>query len=71
MTASIAKPGYHVSDFEIMSLVPSATTMAVVVLVILLAMIFAPTVAFRPSRASRTTFVQMLVACAFTASLPK
>jgi hypothetical protein len=58
----MAYRGYHDWDFEIMSLVPSATTIAVVDAVTLSAMILAPTVALRPLRASRTTFVQIFVA---------
>lgn len=52
ISLSMTHAGYQVSDFEIMSLVPRATTMAVVSLVNFFLSIAAPAEAVRPTRAS-------------------
>ena len=64
MTVSMTQRGYQVSGLEIMSLVPSAITRAVVTAFRLLSMTLAPSDALRPTLASITTLVQ--VSRAFT-----
>ena len=65
MTVSITQRGYHASGLEIMSLVPRATTMAVVEEVIVFLMTVAPSDALRPSFASKTTLVHVPRALTF------
>ncbi len=59
MTLSITQPGYQGSGLDNMSLVPRATTTAVVPRVSLLLTVVAPVEAVRPTRASIVTLVQM------------
>ena len=59
MTVSMTQRGYQVSGFEIMSLVPSATTRAVVEAVSPFSMTLAPSEALRPTFALITTLVQV------------
>ena len=63
--------GYHVSVFEIMSLVPRAITIAVVFLVMDLANTSAPTDAFRPTLASMVTLAHVAIAVLCTLGDPK
>ena len=59
ITMSITQRGYQVSGLEIMSLVPSATTMAVVEELTPFLITLAPSDALRPTFASIVTLVQM------------
>ena len=59
ITMSITQRGYQVSGLEIMSLVPSATTMAVVEELTPFLITLAPSDALRPTFESIVTLVQM------------
>lgn len=70
MTLSMTQRGYHDSVREIMSFVPSATTIAVVLSKILSGNMAAPTEALRPTRVFMETEVHLFVLRIFAASDP-